>query len=114
MLISDWSSDVCSSDLRRVSPATVAPLSANAYKPVRHKGDQCNDAQAEGQMPMRGPVAKQGLRLKCLLPQRPAGRAQHAAPQTTDRKSVVTGKSVPVRVDLGVCSIIQQKKNQNT
>src|SRR3546814_8284843 len=67
----------------RVSPATVAPLSANTYKPVRHKGDQCNDAQAEGQMPMRGPVAKQGLLLKCLLQQRQADRAQHGAPQTT-------------------------------
>src|SRR3546814_15418482 len=31
-----------------------------------------------------------------------------------DRKSVVSGKSVPVRVDLGGCRIFKKKKSQQT
>src|SRR3546814_15123719 len=90
MRISDWSSDVCSSDLaRRAAAAAQARLRdrfARYFPPAA--------AQARG-----GALARRADR-------RTAGRAG------ADRKSVVEGKSVSVRVDLGGRRIIK-KKNDN-
>src|SRR3546814_17383890 len=71
MRISDWSSDVCSSDL-------IASRAAA----------RCRDA-AGGNA---------------------AGRGWCSTIQGIDRKSVVKGKSVSVRVDLGGRRIIKKKK----
>src|SRR3546814_13360267 len=80
MRISDWSSDVCSSD-----PADGA----------------------------RRGVGVRALRRRPLLPvprRVRGGRGPVLAVGQADRKSVVSGKSVSVRVDLGGRRIIQKKK----
>src|SRR3546814_20542475 len=73
MRISDWSSDVCSSDLIF---CVALPLDRFAIGGV--------DAQKMGQLAVDG---------------------------HEDRKSVVEGKSVSVRVDLGGSRIIKKKQN---
>src|SRR3546814_17042175 len=88
MRISDWSSDVCSSDLPTAAERIDERLEELAQSALRQeRGDW-----AAGE---RGP-ATDGA---------PAGRRR----RRTDRKSVVSGKSVSVRVDLGGRRII--KKN---
>src|SRR3546814_11935123 len=88
MRISDWSSDVCSSDLA----SCISFVSAAAIED--------------------GIVER--LRLdRMVLPVRNTrgiGKAQMKLNE--DRKSVVEGKSVSVRVDLGGRRIIKQKKQQ--
>src|SRR3546814_10980571 len=93
MRISDWSSDVCSSDLAgddftpdssRRNPSSRAPRSARESS-----------------------VANCGSRCSKRVPKR---RRSAAA---SDRKSVVWGKSVSVRVDLGGRRIIKKKKRIN-
>src|SRR3546814_7284025 len=82
MRISDWSSDVCSSDLRRQRrPYPAAARRRRLRHPVRGDGDV---------HPRLGGAARPRL----LAP---------------DRKSVVWGKSVSVRVDLGGRRIIKKK-----
>src|SRR3546814_18669765 len=75
--ISDWSSDVCSSDL---CPARRADGAG---------GNRCRRTVPAG----RGDPARQHRR------------------QLRDRKSVVEGKSVSVRVDVGCRRIIKKKIN---
>src|SRR3546814_21197812 len=99
MRISDWSSDVCSSDLESASYAQGG------------RGPALGLAHAE----RVGEVACGGLRVAGRFPQgRPAGRHQGAVlrfPWQVDRKSVVEGKSVSVRVDLGGRRLIKKKIN---
>src|SRR3546814_17779158 len=82
MRISDWSSDVCSSDLQS---ALIIDLGNWVIRAA------CNQL-AE--------LARQGLGDRFLT--------IHVSP---DRKSVVLGKSVSVHVDLGGRRIIKQKTN---
>src|SRR3546814_19747121 len=79
MRISDWSSDVCSSDL---------------FDGVMHF------EWLEENTPLRR--NRHGIH-------EPAARGKRAR---RDRKSVVWGKSVSVRVDLGGRRIIKKKKNE--
>src|SRR3546814_12365773 len=79
MRISDWSSDVCSSDL--------------PPHPGFHRRGPCRGRSGWTRPP---PPSS-----RCSLPARYC---------RTDRKSVVLGKSVSVRVDLGGRRIIQKKK----
>src|SRR3546814_7734485 len=79
MRISDWSSDVCSSDLLDPRDFIADQL-----------GDRFDELAVVGGRQGEGAALATGA----------AG----------DRKSVVTGKSVPVRVDLGGCRIIKKKK----
>src|SRR3546814_13899840 len=96
MRISDWSSDVCSSDLG------ILPLRSGLvpWPPEvdRVLGDE-------------GPVAVQDDRrqLPVFIPSEPQPNDMAGL----DRKSVVSGKRVAVRVDLGGRRIIK-KKNRNT
>src|SRR3546814_19182819 len=103
MRISDWSSDVCSSDLR---------LRCQRSGPVRSDPgrSQRRTAAVFAQMaiePERGLQPAAGWREPNhghddLLTKQIAGRSG-------DRKSVVSGKSVSVRVDLGGRRIIKKK-----
>src|SRR3546814_17435327 len=86
MRISDWSSDVCSSDLC----ADVGDQDARRGAP-RARRD-------------RRPCAGQLSRADGPQPRR----------LVQDRKSVVEGKSVSVRVDLGGRRIIKKKTKTNT
>src|SRR3546814_19434228 len=90
MRISDWSSDVCSADL--------GPEDAD-----RQEGDnrEQENPQAEPRSLMQG-----GLDLGGEVEVAPALGGAHeanscSAAPAVDRKSVVQGKSVSVRVDLG-------------
>src|SRR3546814_18673612 len=93
MRISDWSSDVCSSDL----------IAANDLE------------RAVNLVPII--TLRQGMRVQIRPTQDWYIRRLEAGPPTAvaesgkpDRKSVVSGKSVAVRVDLGGRRIIKKKK----
>src|SRR3546814_12188179 len=88
MRISDWSSDVCSSDLASV--------------PARRGGR----ALDHGRVRLR----RAGRRLRDRLE---PDAAEEEPRRRGDRKSVVSGKSVSVRVDLGGRRIIKKKTNES-
>src|SRR3546814_17791649 len=87
MRISDWSSDVCSSDL-------------SMRRGGRSRRPICPAARGSCS---RTPT---GSRSRSILPDATGDRQSPAR----DRKSVVEGKSVSVRVDLGGRRIIKKKK----
>src|SRR3546814_16920180 len=89
MRISDWSSDVCSSDLRAQS----------------HEDRRRHLHLHQREHHHREPAEQQ--RSAPWLSQR-----KSSATRTRDRKSVVSGKSVSVRVDLGGRRIIKKKKKK--
>src|SRR3546814_19732324 len=102
MRISDWSSDVCSSDLIGLEPLEIA-------------GEQVL-AEAVGH-----PVDEDGGGVPLIWPQDQAlaflahviggvALAQHRQLGKADRKSVGEGKSVSVRVDLGGRRNLTKKK----
>src|SRR3546814_15915408 len=103
MRISDWSSDVCSSDLY-------------AYRCTCHRRRRpadCPDRSTD-----RGWHAIDGRRTASTgvggrqFSRNPAQSAAHWTARNhhfRDRKSVVKGKSVSVRVHLGGCRIIKKK-----
>src|SRR3546814_12849486 len=90
MRISDWSSDVCSSDL----PVTAGALTA-AVLFIAERAETL--------------VGIWGLGLAPTGERDPLGLRRAALGLIRDRKSVVEGKSGSVRVDLGGRRIIKQK-----
>src|SRR3546814_15166985 len=96
MRISDWSSDVCSSDLGVpvVGPLLDGALQLGQLSPVQRR-DQVSPAQVAVDAVAVDPVGNGGDRL-------------------ADRKSVVSGKSVSVRVDLGGRRILKKTKKLHT
>src|SRR3546814_13821122 len=102
MRISDWSSDVCSSDLGGPHPSQTRheqrPDAACPRYP--HPKEARQDCLAD---------AARCLPVPRLTPCGPVRSPRH--PASPDRKSVVTGKSVSVRVDLGGRRIIQKKNH---
>src|SRR3546814_13689620 len=90
MRISDWSSDVCSSDLSGEGLRPHPPFRSRRLRRRQHRDRQ-------------EPQRRQEQR-----PPRVLGGMGQRAP--ADRKSVVKGKSVSVRVDLGGRRIIKKKK----
>src|SRR3546814_17163909 len=119
MRISDWSSDVCSSDLsgkdglslpgktrivRRMS-VTVSLPSATASLPTLRSWVARWRRSAHDWTPHR--VAN-----RQLSPNSPdiLDKSDISRYMLTDRKSVVSGKSVSVRVDLGGRRILKKKK----
>src|SRR3546814_17272522 len=104
MRISDWSSDVCSSDL----PATL-----EVCRCLQHHHDvdiaefvpECLleiDCTSHPMGVQEHLIATRGQRIEQLK--------RRGSSFVADRKSVVEGKSVSVRVDLGGRRIIQKKK----
>src|SRR3546814_16158529 len=128
--ISDWSSDVCSSDLDVVSMAR--PLLADpdfVKKAAQGRADEINTCIACNQACLDH--AFQLKMASCLVNPRachetelnytPAANRKRIAvvgagpaglATATDRKSVVEGKSVSVRVDIGGGRIIKKKKTK--
>src|SRR3546814_18886178 len=107
MRISDWSSDVCSSDLLRTSLSkleSVICLVAMRASPLKSKVGR------------RKRLLKRPMRSFVALPASGACERQAARPgakmQPADRKRVVEGKSVSVSVDLGGRRIIKKKKTE--
>src|SRR3546814_14690252 len=105
MRISDWSSDVCSSDL------LVGGAAARQ-----------GDAQVVGVQQREALVVRLGAPRRGAEQARVGAGAEgdhecdrdHHRPAPADRKSVVWGKSVSVRVDLGGRRIINKQKHQST
>src|SRR3546814_18331197 len=99
MRISDWSSDVCSSDLPSgqglIDGADVRERPRRRRTCVAGRSGSAIDADP---LPGAGRAAGSGE----------GGMTQ--ADLATDRKSVVEGKSVSVRVDLGGRRIIKKEK----
>src|SRR3546814_12336900 len=102
MRISDWSSDVCSSDLvggsvmLAVPPALLDVLRLTA-------GAEVGLAVDNGRLVVE-PKARPRYTMAELLASSDYSQTQ------PDRKSVVEGKSVSVRVDLGGRRIIKKKQ----
>src|SRR3546814_11183096 len=96
MRISDWSSDVCSSDLHHA--AQVAQQFAR--KLLRHE-----HLLARAQLRVGRQRAQVERQRGELVPGHVVQFARHA-----DRKRVVEGKSVSVRVDIGGRRIIKKNK----
>src|SRR3546814_13872272 len=88
MRISDWSSDVCSSDLVKVKGKNGEKISIGDRVKITGKLSS-NDSY-------------------CSL------NVQEIEKLEGDRKSVVEGKSVSVRVDLGGRRIIKKKKQETS
>src|SRR3546814_15780170 len=105
MRISDWSSDVCSSDLLNAGSGTASP----------HRKPR---AEA-GKLGCGGRIDRRGARLGLLRLPATVGYARNfrrvdRQPDgaRTDRKSVVSGKGVSVSVDTGGRRSIKKKKKQ--
>src|SRR3546814_17325492 len=128
MRISDWSSDVCSSDLNRLldeflSLKKIVLLSDETLSVIGKLG-HIIPFEKWGE-PKPAPAGSRNRALTCpeeitVSNGSPLGEIPGAAASggfeggternLGDRKSVVEGKSVSVRVDLGGRSIIKKKK----
>src|SRR3546814_15014260 len=103
MRISDWSSDVCSSDLatiyydRTQFPAQLVKDYPGLNSPILQHG-RCS-------LIVSTPGSNTGTYYFCTY-------ALTANDLYVDRKSVVQGKSVSVRVDLGGRSIVKKKRQR--
>src|SRR3546814_16163355 len=118
MRISDWSSDVCSSDLLGVELGWIGNDEQRAVAcHVADIGVFLNDDPADrrgdgiGLQGVAGFDAQQRLALANSLSE----LARHPDDLTgearaNDRKSVVEGKSVSVRVDIGGGGVLKKKK----
>src|SRR3546814_16152697 len=91
MRISDWSSDVCSSDLSRLDLSKLVPMGGTTEE---FSFDQKRNLA--GRRRNRGRHLRSGISGFVIGDHCSFGRRA-----TTDRKSVVSGKSVSVRVDIG-------------
>src|SRR3546814_11299756 len=98
MRISDWSSDVCSSDLDPVHAGTL-----NVEAPIRVRVTAAGADTAIADIARLMGEAAQGKSRYVRI-------ADRAARYYADRKSVVEGKSVSVRVDIGGRRIIKKKQ----
>src|SRR3546814_16643633 len=97
MRISDWSSDVCSSDLLDAFERIGARISV-----------ACNSAIAERYPELVADIVAKGHEIIAHSTDM-NGTIASTLP-VEDRKSVVSGKSVSVRVKLGGRRIIKKKK----
>src|SRR3546814_15385796 len=135
MRISDWSSDVCSSDLivaaERISAPLDPPYRPHATSSLTSASRPVTAAAAAMAGETRwvrepGPWRPTKLRLEVEAQRSPAGTlsgfmarhmeqpgSRHSKPASVDRKSVVSGKSVSVRVDFGGRRLNQKKKKYN-
>src|SRR3546814_12531882 len=114
MRISDWSSDVCSSDLVRVEPlireayapfGQVIATEGAAHFPIN--GGMTERFHDLAQIELAGPGARPLLSIARGQPY------ELPLTLTIERKSGVEGKRVAGRVDSGGSSNSKKKKNKN-
>src|SRR3546814_18194407 len=103
MRISDWSSDVCSSDLAFERLMHVASVVTPNLPELETLGGEAAILRPGCHLVAKGGHAEGREIVDRLLS--PGGRSR----ELRDRKSVVSGKSVSVRVDLGGRRIINKK-----
>src|SRR3546814_19301797 len=106
MRISDWSSDVCSSELFDFTEHDV--LLHRSY-PMRQNMVVCYHRTPAEAAPARKRSSRTILWRGYGNQERDEDRRPDRLPQRRDRKSVVKGTSVSVRVDLGGRRIINKK-----
>src|SRR3546814_11822190 len=99
MRISDWSSDVCSSDLFRGTGTRIHRQS------IRRLDGFFGHCWLSALFP-------DGRAFGCLAYPPRSGESEYS--YNEDRKSVVEGKSVSVRVDLGGRRFMKKKKRNKT
>src|SRR3546814_16780087 len=102
MRISDWSSDVCSSDLQMPATARVHGGDELEARRVGHMGVGARHHHAPGLDRLAQRLQGGTLEFRQLVEE------EHA--EMGDRKSVVEGQSVSVRVDLGGRRVSKTKK----
>src|SRR3546814_11550818 len=100
MRISDWSSDVCSSDL----PRRREPISSRCY--LEPPEDGRRDTQKAMKPPISFPLRVNPV--PCALCANPLTPRPALDGESGDRTRVVSGTSVSVRFDLGGRRIIQK------
>src|SRR3546814_17937200 len=108
MRISDWSSDVCSSDLiehRRHRRPVRARFAREQRPSEKRKGDGGDMRPDNGEQPADVGWGGPELRVDAIEVEIAEYRNQEE-----DRKSVVEGKRVSVRVDMGGRRSIKKKK----
>src|SRR3546814_13463236 len=110
MRISDWSSDVCSSDLR-ILPQSQAWVGGRRQTGFMDRCPTDGDARQDG-FGRHGTETTQ--RAIYDPPERQIVSRIHRELQVGDRKSGVEGKSVSVRVALGGRRSIKKKKKKKT
>src|SRR3546814_16736220 len=107
MRISDWSSDVCSSDLLTHALFPVGHLEKPEVRALAKEARLPNAARKDSQgLCFLGHVDMKEF-LKRYIPVKRGELVE-------DRKSVVSGKSVSVRVDRGGRRVIKKKKSKIT
>src|SRR3546814_18312313 len=106
MRISDWSSDVCSSDL----PASTLPRASLAVRTQVHH----HDAGVGGSQRLRrqAAIGERAWPVRLHEHVRPAHQVEERLAARLDRKSGGEGKRVSVRVDIGGGRIIKKKKQK--
>src|SRR3546814_12190865 len=110
MRISDWSSDVCSSDLLETA------LAGDAARALRMSASLC--AEGDSVLALMGWVAGEVRRIAAYAAVAASGGDVGAAMradrvwESRDRKSGGAGKSVSVRVTLGGSPIFNKKKSK--
>src|SRR3546814_11114555 len=108
MRISDWSSDVCSSDLREADRLSGGAEDRLEGHPAQNRGGRRAGRPRQRRRGREGlqdhPQERQGLR---------QGRRHRGRPGAAeDRTSGVEGKSVEVRVDMGGSRSLKKKKEK--
>src|SRR3546814_12499225 len=112
MRICDWSSDVCSSDLSWMvytagSILVIVLLGLWLYV------DELPQGLTQKPAAVTIPVAPESEPVNDPFNEHVPTPALPAAERMRERKSVVEGKSVSVRVDIGGCRIFKKKKKKN-
>src|SRR3546814_15599958 len=102
MRISDWSSDVCSSDLRSGTEVTFTPSLA-VFTQIKFDYETLRNRLREAAFKVGESTVEIG-----------AHYFAHVLGPREDRKSGAEGKSVSVRVDLGGPHIIKKQTQSKT
>src|SRR3546814_20786494 len=110
MRISDWSSDVCSSDLKHYWRQHMKAFHCLAIAAL---SVAMSTAHADTFRLRMGGGHTTGLTYVKVYDTFFADEVSKRVSERTDRKSVVKGKGVSVRVDLGGRRIIKNKKSNN-
>src|SRR3546814_18473605 len=110
MRISDWSSDVCSSDLTTIATNTLIERSGSKIGVIVTEGFR--DILSIARLRVENPFSLNTGRLPPLVPRERVLAVRERIGPEGDRKRVVSGKSVYVRVDLGGRRIINKKQTK--
>src|SRR3546814_16648639 len=111
MLISDWSSDVCSSDLLEPDEAVVDRTATRFLDPGPEARAYWNESVVGlTQRIAAGEADKVVLARRVQAESEGSFELKDVLERLRDRKSVVSGKSVSVRDDLGGRRRLKKKK----